>query len=163
MHVYVNEDNEQKVECRDDKERAVGRVQVTPEVWQHLMGKEINWPQMPKENSIDDLIPGNVVGVRLPEAKGPQPIPYVVSQVDEDPDIDDIYHILTLNNEKAESIDTIAVYRRSNMGLAADYTDEETSRYVSGDNITLALVPDLVLADILDISELRSELVANKL
>lgn len=159
MEVYFHDDNFKKVACRDDQERYVGGTQITPDVWEIIQSINLDWDKLPEESSEYDLIRGNVVGVYLEEI-GYQPLPYVVANIEEDPDTDDYSRIIALENESRDDIQNIGV-GCGRRGTQADYEHSETSRYVAGDGVTISLIPDLVLADILDSDELKSHITSS--
>lgn len=159
MQVYFDNDRFEKVLCRDTKERYVGGIQVTPEVWETINSIDLDWDKLPEESSEYDLVIGNVVGVYLEEV-GPQPVPYVVANVEEDPDTEDYSRIIVLENESREDIQNIGV-GCGMRGTQADYEHTETSRYIAGDGVTISIVPDLILADLLDSEELKSHITSS--
>lgn len=154
MQIYFDKDRMEKVGCRDGKERHVGGMLIPPNVWPIVQSMEVNWDTLPEESDPYDLTVGNVVGVYLTEI-GPSPAPYIVSDVEEDPDGERMDRIIVLHNSNYEDVEKIGV-SCSLRGVKADYQHEETSRYISGDKITMCLLPDLQLAEELDVSEIKS-------
>lgn len=156
MEIYFHDDRFEQVECRDGEERYVGGIQIHPQVWPYIQSVELDWNKLPVETSVYDLIMGNVVGVHLEEI-GKSPAPYVVADLNDDPDEEKFSRILHLENSNYEDIKNIVV-SCDRSGVRADYTHDETSRYVVGDGITVSLVPDLLMADLLNADELRSHI-----
>lgn len=156
MELYFYEDRVELVECRDGTERHVGGVQIPPDVWKIVQSMELDWNKLPEESDEYELIKGNIVGVYLEEI-GKSPAPYVVADVTEDPDTEEYSRIIVLENKSYEDIQKIGV-SCGMRGSRADYKHDETSRYIAGDGVTVALVPDLMLADLLDADELRAHI-----
>lgn len=67
MNIYYQKDNVVLQECNDGKERSTAGVLIPPKVWSftNLDEMEIDWNKFPAPSTINQLKPGNLVGVNL--------------------------------------------------------------------------------------------------